>query len=202
MTDRSFLILHGLSGSPEGHWQAWLAGRLRQAGERVDFPDLPECDDPCPDEWRAALDRSLGGLEGERVLIAHSLGCLLWVRRASEQAGGPLAERVLLVAPPDLDEVPAVASFGSFELRPERVRAAAAGETRLVCSDNDPYNPRGAVATFAEPLGIRADLIPGGGHLNLEAGYGPWPAVERWALTGQADFGGSAVATDAGGIAR
>ena len=193
---RSFLILHGLSGSPEGHWQAWLAERLREAGEHVVFPDLPECDDPCPEEWRAALDRSLGELRGERVVIAHSLGCLLWVRRASDADRGPLAERVLLVAPPDLDDVPAVVSFRSFEPNPERVRAAA-GETRIVCSDNDPYNPGGAVATFAKPLGIPADLIPGGGHLNLDAGYGPWPAVERWALTGQADFGSSAVARDA-----
>ena len=193
MSSRSFLLLHGLCGSPEGHWQSWLAGRLRAAGERVSFPDLPECDDPCPDAWRDALDNALAVLEGERIVIAHSLGCLLWVRRASASADGPLAERVLLVAPPDLEDVAPVVRFLSFEANPERVRAAAA-ETRIVCSDNDPYNPRGAVATFAEPLGLPADLIPGGGHLNLDAGYGPWPAVESWALTGRASFGDAAIA--------
>jgi predicted alpha/beta hydrolase family esterase len=61
----------------------------------------------------------------------------------------------------------------------------AAGETLLVCSDNDPYCPPGAVATFAEPLGIEARVIPGAGHVNPDAGYGPWPECEAWALTGR-----------------
>jgi predicted alpha/beta hydrolase family esterase len=29
-------------------------------------------------------------------------------------------------------------------------------------------------------------LLPGAGHLNVEAGYGAWPAMEAWAL-GQTD---------------
>jgi hypothetical protein len=24
------------------------------------------------------------------------------------------------------------------------------------------------------------DLLPGAGHLNVEAGYGPWPSMEAW----------------------
>jgi predicted alpha/beta hydrolase family esterase len=23
--------------------------------------------------------------------------------------------------------------------------------------------------------------MPGGGHLNVDAGFGPWPAMEAWA---------------------
>jgi predicted alpha/beta hydrolase family esterase len=37
---------------------------------------------------------------------------------------------------------------------------------------------------YGTPLGIETDLIPGAGHINPEAGYGPWPAVERWCLDG------------------
>ena len=33
-----FLILHGYLGSGPDHWQSWLAGRLRAAGERVAYP--------------------------------------------------------------------------------------------------------------------------------------------------------------------
>ena len=175
-----YLFLHGLEGSGEGHWQRWLAPRLAERDEAVAFPDLPDADEPDPVAWERELTRVLGELEAEPVVLAHSLGCLLWLRHAS-RAEGRLAERVLLVAPPSTDEVPAVVRFAAAELDPERARTACP-DTRIVCSDDDPYNPAGALATHAEPLGIPAELIPGAGHLNVDAGYGPWPAVERWAL--------------------
>jgi predicted alpha/beta hydrolase family esterase len=123
----------------------------------------------------------LGELGEQPVVLAHSLSCLLWLRHAS-RAEGRIAERVLLVAPPAVDTVPAVVRFSDFDPDPARVRAAA-GHTRIFCSDDDPYNPAGAVSTHAEPLGLPVEVIPGAGHLNVDAGYGPWPAVERWALS-------------------
>jgi predicted alpha/beta hydrolase family esterase len=60
---------------------------------------------------------------------------------------------------------------------------AAADTTRLVCSDDDPYCPaRGAAEHWARPLDLEVDELPGAGHLNVEAGYGPWPAMEDWCL--------------------
>jgi len=38
----AFLILHGLEGSGSEHWQTWLAGRLRERGLEVAYPDLPD----------------------------------------------------------------------------------------------------------------------------------------------------------------
>jgi predicted alpha/beta hydrolase family esterase len=78
--------------------------------------------------------------------------------------------------------VPELAGF--YPTRAERDAVAiAASETRLVCSDNDPYCPDdGAARHWATPLGLRVDLLAGAGHLNVEAGYGPWPAMEAWCL--------------------
>ena len=178
---RRFLFLHGLDGSGPGHWQRWLAERLRGAGEDVLFPELPQSGDPDPPAWEDELERELASLNGgERVVIAHSLGCLLWLRAAS-RATEARADRVLLVAPPAIETVDAVSRFARFDASGESVRRACA-DTRIVCSDCDPYNPRGAVATHAEPLGLPAQVVPGAGHLNVEAGFGPWPDVERWAL--------------------
>ena len=176
----TFLFLHGLEGSSEGHWQRWLAARLAAAGEAVAFPELPDADDPDPAAWDAELARVLGEVGGRPVVLAHSLGCVLWLRQAS-RADGPIAERVLLVAPPAVDDVPAVVRFSAFDPDAERIRAACE-DTRVVWSDDDAYNPAGALTTHAQPLGLPADLVPGAGHLNMDAGYGPWPAVERWAL--------------------
>ena len=55
---------------------------------------------------------------------------------------------------------------------------------RLVCSLDDPYCPEGCDTAYGHVLGIEADLLSGGAHLNVDAGYGPWPAVREWALTG------------------
>jgi predicted alpha/beta hydrolase family esterase len=180
---RPYLFLHGLEGSGEGHWQRWLAARLIDGGETVLFPDLPNPDDPAPGPWEDELAGVLDGIDRPPVVLAHSLGCLLWLRHAS-RASGQLAERVLLVAPPAVETVPAVVRFSDFEPDAARVHTGCP-DTRIVCSDEDPYNPVGAVSTHAEPLGVPADVIPGAGHLNVDAGYGPWPAVERWALSPQ-----------------
>jgi predicted alpha/beta hydrolase family esterase len=176
----SYLLLHGLEGSGEGHWQRWLAPRLAGCGAAVAFPDLPDADDPDPSAWESELARVLGEVGEPPVVLAHSLGCVLWLRHAS-RAGERVAERVLLVAPPATEAVPAVVRFSAFDPDPARVREAAT-ETRIVCSDDDPYNPVGALKTHAEPLGLPVEVVAGAGHLNVDAGYGPWPAVERWAL--------------------
>jgi predicted alpha/beta hydrolase family esterase len=166
-----FLILHGLSGSGPGHWQRWLAERLREAGEDVRFPDLPEPDAPQLDAWLDALQAERG--DGD-VVVCHSLACCLWLHHRA--GDGPPAERVLFVSPPGADAgVPEIAGFFPVPIDP----ALAAG-VHLVCSDNDPYCPRGAKAEYAEPLRIEAEIVPGAGHINADAGFGEWPGALRW----------------------
>ena len=75
-----------------------------------------------------------------------------------------------------------------MRFRPHGVDAnhvrVAAHTTRILCSDANPYCPAGAADVYTRPLAIEYELIPDGGHLNPDAGYGPWPAVEEWALGG------------------
>jgi predicted alpha/beta hydrolase family esterase len=178
---RSFLILHGYEGSEPEHWQSWLADRLRRAGETVAYPDLPSPFAPTLAAWRAALEGALRELPGEPVVVAHSLACILWLHHAAQPVlEGGRAERVLLVAPPSPAGAPrAILPFFPAPVLPHRV-AAAAQETRLVYAPDDPFCPEGAEAVYGEPLGLDADVLPGGGHINTLAGYGPWPQVEAW----------------------
>jgi predicted alpha/beta hydrolase family esterase len=181
---RSFLILHGWKGSEEDHWQTWLAQRLRDAGEDVRYPELPSPSHPSADAWASALHTELAAMDGERTVVCHSLACLLWAREAARIAERGAVERVLLVAPPcPVTPISNVRDFHPTPLDPEAV-AASAGVARVVGTDNDPYCPAGAQRSFAGPLDLPFDLIPGAGHLNVEAGYGPWPAVEVWCLDG------------------
>ena len=176
MPARSFLILHGLQGSGPGHWQTWLAARLRADNERVAYPDLPDAELPSLPAWREKLDGELAALPGSCIVVCHSLACLLWLHHVAE--GGTPAERALLVAPPsERSGVPEIAGFFPVPHPP------LGGGARIVCADNDPYCPEGATSLYAD-LGVPIDVIPGKGHMNNEAGYGPWPAVEAWCVEG------------------
>jgi predicted alpha/beta hydrolase family esterase len=112
-------------------------------------------------------------------VLCHSLSCLLWLLNAREGASD-VADRVLLVAPPSTDEVEPVVRFQPDGVTVEDIRRAA-GKTLMFWGEPDPYCPETAPVAF-EGLFERSKRFPGGGHLNTEAGYGPWPEVEEWAL--------------------
>jgi len=180
-----FLILHGWQNRrPEAHWQHWLADRLTDLGHRVTYPQLPDPDDPSLDVWLSELTRHLDALrggEGERVVVAHSASAVLWLHALSRglvKEGD--VDRVLLVAPPSTSVLvrhPEVAEFAAPAL--DFTPTAA---TRLVAGDDDPYCPEGARELFGDPLGIPTEVLPGAAHLDLDAGYGSWPAVLEWCL--------------------
>lgn len=173
----TYLILHGFQNRrPAGHWQHWLAGELRGRGHEVRYPQLPEPDAPVLEEWLAALEEhGKRPAEGEFVVLAHSLSVLLWLRAGARR---PDADRVLLVAPPSppvTASIPEIAAFADgLDL------AEQGGTARLVHGDGDPYCPEGADTHYGTPLGLDADHVPGGGHLNPDWGYGPWESVLEW----------------------
>ena len=180
---RRVLVLHGWQNRrPEGHWQSWLIERLRSRGEQVLYPQLPRPDEPQLDEWRELLAAELAQLgHGERVVICHSLSCLLWAHAAPHLGRLARVDRLLWVAPPGPSAfVEAVATFAPRDLDVEAI-AATASTRRLVCGDDDPYCPEGAERVY-RPLGFSVTVLAGAGHLDPDAGFGPWPAVERWAL--------------------
>src|SRR3954447_15232415 len=91
MSRPPYLILHGYQGSGPGHWQSWLAGRLRSGEATVRFPDLPDADAPRLETWLEALERELDSFGDPPTVICHSLACLLWMHHAA--GGGPPAGR-------------------------------------------------------------------------------------------------------------
>jgi predicted alpha/beta hydrolase family esterase len=182
------LILHGWENRrPEGHWQRWLAEGLEAEGALVRYPQLPDPDCPTPDAWQAALEAELDGLDPARLtVVAHSLGCVLWLehlrRRAAAGDASPAARRSVLAAPPSsevLSGEPAIAAFAGLRVDAGLREAigAAGGELVFVGSEDDPYCPGGAGVAFAQPLGAAFVPVPGGGHLTIEEGFGPFPLV-------------------------
>jgi predicted alpha/beta hydrolase family esterase len=182
----SFLILHGIGNRrPPQHWQFLLAAALVEAGHNVRYPELPNPDGPNLDDWLAVLGTELDSLTGSRrTVVCHSLACLLWFHAASRTLQDPV-DRVLLVSPPASERVPDEgATFRLARLDAPAVRSSARGELAIVCSDADPYNPVGAPSLYGEPLGITATVIEGAAHITPDSGYGSWPFVLEWCLSG------------------
>ncbi len=160
------LILPGLFGSEEAHWQSvWLHDRPESrlvAQHDWDHPDLSA--------WGAKLEAELEDAE-EAYIVAHSLGCLL----IANLAGRPAAARVkgaLLVAPCDLPV--------TERLHPGRIRFGAMPTARLpfpsvvVGSLNDLYMPLDRLTFFARLWGSELRNVGLGGHINVASGYGRW----------------------------
>jgi hypothetical protein len=164
------LILPGYADSGPDHWQSHWE-RADPRCRRVVQDDWLE---PRLDDWLATLDRHIRGCAAPPVLVAHSLACPLvahWVNRAG--AGTPV-RGALLVAPADVD---------SPEHTPDEVRsfspvplARLPFASIVVASEDDPFVAPARAAAFATAWGSRLVTLPRAGHINADAGFGPWPA--------------------------
>ncbi|MFC5380936.1 RBBP9/YdeN family alpha/beta hydrolase [Aquipuribacter nitratireducens] len=182
------LVLHGWQNHrPAGHWQAHLARRLADAGHDVAYPQLPRADTPDVDRWLEVLERHL--VEGTvDLVVCHSLACLLWVRAVETGlvGGATVVGRLVLVAPVATAVVlghPEIAAFAPSGPWPD-LAPGSRHRPCLVRSDDDPYSPHGLAAELAQQSTVDEVVLPGQAHLDLTAGYGAWPSLERWCLTG------------------
>lgn len=166
------LIAPGWSNSGPGHWQS-LWQRAHPEYVRVEQRDWER---PERVEWVATLDAAIARAAGPVTLVAHSLGVVMvahWAALAT-----PARAKVtgaLLVAPPDMERaslIPGAAGFWPIPATPLPFRGI------LVASDNDPYITLDTARLLAERWGCQFVALTGAGHINTDAGYGPWPAGE------------------------
>jgi predicted alpha/beta hydrolase family esterase len=165
------LMVPGLGGSCHDHWQShWernypTAARVEQAN--WDRPDLATW----IDRLTAAVERTPGA-----VLVGHSLGCVLIAHLARRRPQLPIGG-ALLVAPADVDlseRLPAcVNDFTPTPL----VQLPYPAMT--VASGNDPYMNMSRARWLADIWGTQFADVGRCGHINVEAGYGPWRSGER-----------------------
>jgi Predicted esterase of the alpha/beta hydrolase fold len=161
------LVLPGLNGSGDGHWQRhWLNDRPTARLVEQHNWDCPDLDD-----WRDRLADELSQHDGVWI-VAHSLGCIL----TANLAASPLAARIkgaLLVAPCDLARVerlhPCVVNFGAM---PER---RLPFPSLVVASLNDPYMDFETTRRMVSLWGSELADLGYAGHINIASGYGRWP---------------------------
>jgi predicted alpha/beta hydrolase family esterase len=82
----TLLLLPGLNGSGEAHWQTLWERDCAARGVRCTRVEQRDWAHPSRDEWVAALDDALRAAEPPVLLVAHSLGCALAAHHAAVRA--------------------------------------------------------------------------------------------------------------------
>ncbi|MBX9930251.1 MAG: alpha/beta hydrolase [Methylobacterium sp.] len=166
--DCDILILPGLAGSGEEHWQARWASRL-STGRIVEQDDWHN---PDPDAWCGRIVEAVAQASRPVVAIAHSLGVVATVLAAPRFPQG-VVRGGILVAFPDVETTPnlpdSVRRFAPVPRDPLPFPAL------VVASRNDPYCSYERAEDFAYSWG--AAMVDAGesGHINVASGHGPWP---------------------------
>jgi hypothetical protein len=163
------LIVPGWGDSGPEHWQT-LWERANAGFRRVVQRDwlYPICT-----EWVEALAGEIRAAGGPVVLAAHSLGCMA-VAHCARERGLPI-RGALLVAPPDVehpDFPPVAEGFAPIPLAPLPFPSI------VVASRDDPFADFERARAFAAVWGSRLVDLGTSGHINADAGFGPWPAGE------------------------
>ncbi|TGQ33298.1 serine hydrolase family protein [Mesorhizobium sp. M00.F.Ca.ET.216.01.1.1] len=164
---RRFVILPGIGGSGERHWQT-LWERCDPAMRRF---RPASWNAPVLGQWIVALDEAVGEAGPSCILVAHSLACLLvanWSARSSLAAAGAF---LVSVPNPQSAAFPtsAAASFTTVPAAPLRF------PTRIVASGNDPFGSVIYQRRCAEQWGSRFIELSALGHINAASGLGDWP---------------------------
>ena len=158
-------ILPGNGGSGPNHWQSlWELKHKNFIRVQQRDWDYPVCS-----EWIENLENVVAQVDGEIVLVAHSLSCLLvsqWAAQTHRKVKG-----ALLVAPPNPAEAvypKAATSFSAFPLKLLNFPSI------LVASSNDIYGDLDFAKSCAIAWGSDFINIGEVGHINADSGIGLW----------------------------
>lgn len=167
VSDAEILIIPGYTNSGPEHWQSRWEAKLSSA-RRV---EQAEWSKPVREDWVARIAEEVNAAKRPVVLVAHSLGIPSVVHAV------PLFQKkvagAFFVAPPEVDN-PAIRprhlmSFGPYPREPLPF------PTMIVASRNDPFGSYEHADEIANAWGSLVVDAGESGHINAEAGFGPWP---------------------------
>lgn len=168
----SYVVIPGIDGSDEQHWQSlwekrWGALGVRIAPRSWSEPDLTDWIDAVQTAFDIASER-----DHDVVLVAHSLGC--WAASAwLSRNPGAQVQGAFLVAPPDPrgNTFPRTAAPTFLGVEPGTLPC----RSLVVASANDPYCDLDAAEHLANAWGSEWHMVGQVGHVNSASGLGSWP---------------------------
>lgn len=184
---QTLVIVPGLRGHVEDHWQTRLAARRPDA---VVVPSFGR-DKRDLDGRVADLQSVVSQADGQVTIVAHSAGVLTTLHWAHRHTG-PI-RGALLATPPDLAQ-PLPAEYPTLEQLEESgwlpiPRTRLPFPSIVAASSNDALGSVENVRALAAAWGSRFIDVGPVGHLNPASGHGEWPGAEALlhVLAGMAD---------------
>lgn len=166
-------IIHGSYGHPKENWFPWLKAKLEKEGCKVFIPKFPTPKGQKLKTWLSKLKKYDKYLDQDTVLIGHSMGCALILRKL-ELLKKPVKE-VLLIGgfTKDLWQGEYKDIIDTFFEKPfdwKKIKSKAE-HFEVYQSNNDPFVPFSMGKDIAKRLGSKFIQVKGAGHFNREAGY-------------------------------
>jgi uncharacterized protein len=165
--DADILMIPGYTNSGPGHWQSRWQKKLSTA-RRVEQAEWVK---PVREDWTAAVANAVNEADRPVVLVAHSLGVPTAIHALPEFRKPVVG--AFFVAPPDV---------ANPEIRPRHLmtfgpypRDPLPFPSIVIASRNDPYCDFEVAEDFAAAWGSLFIDAGEAGHINSDAGYGPWP---------------------------
>ncbi|GAA0283883.1 RBBP9/YdeN family alpha/beta hydrolase [Rhodovulum strictum] len=157
------LLIPGLDGSPDPHWQAWWQANDPTA-LIINQEDWAVA---TPEAWESTVAGAVLHNPGS-IVVAHSLSCLVVARLLAKWPQLEIAG-ALLVAPAIPHRSTRLAGFVDLP------RSAFPMPTTVVASRNDPWMPFSVAFDLADDWGAAFVDLGDAGHINVASGFGPWP---------------------------
>jgi uncharacterized protein len=178
MSAVTVVLVPGLRGHVEDHWQTRLAASL--PGART-VPPLGRADAGLHARV-TLLDRVVEEVVGPVILVAHSAGVLVTVHWAARYSptraiGALLTTPPVLVAelPPEYPSIDELRAHGWLPIP----RDPLPFPSIVAASSDDPLGNPVRLSRLAASWGSRVHDLGAVGHLNPASGFGDWPgAVE------------------------
>ncbi len=169
----SIFIIHGTKANPQSNWFPWLKVELEKLDAKVFVPAFPTPENQSLTSWTAAFAKYLPELDENSVVVGHSLGPS-FLLSTIEKLDHPI-KAAFFVAPflqsigiPEYDALNRTFVTAKFDW--EKIKHNCR-HFYVIFSDNDPYVPQALGQAVARKLGVTPIIVPGGQHLNAEAGY-------------------------------
>jgi predicted alpha/beta hydrolase family esterase len=176
VTDATVVLVPGLRGHVEDHWQT------RLAAARPDSRTVPPLGrtEPSLHARVRLLDWLVADVDGPVVLVAHSAGVLATVHWAATYTGEKVVGALLATPPafatPLPPEYPSIAELRDHGWLPVP-RRPLPFPSILAVSTDDPLGNPVRMRAFANAWGSRIHSLGAVGHLNPASGYGDWPGA-------------------------
>ncbi len=171
MEDIPVLVVPGIGNSGPGHWQTLWQAR-HPHWRRVVQADWnhPRCE-----EWVEAFEATMANCSVPPIIVAHSIGCLViahWASRSARTIRG-----AFLVAVPDPHAPAFPPTAEGFDPLPF---VGFPFSSVIVASRDDPFGSFEHARRCAQGWGSEFVDVGPAGHINTDAGHGPW--TDGWSL--------------------